>query len=127
MLQNDSGRGAESAPLLSSSQPDDVHANNDTKDSSLQSSTRSFYLSLALIFLLQAGVSASVAPTTSILEDLICRRYYSDSHYTSGQVDCKSEPVQTELAMLKGITSLFMLIPGRGCVLSWKACIINEM
>jgi len=117
MSQNDSGRGAECAPLLSSSQHDDSHANYDTKDNSLQSLTRSFYLSLALIFLLQAGVSASVAPTTSILEDLICQRYYGDGHYASGEVSCKAEPVQTELAMLKGMTSLFMLLPGTHSVL----------
>lgn len=70
-------------------------------------SRAAFYLALALIGLFQAGLAASVVPATALMENALCERQNGSLR------DCKGEAVQSELAMLKGIASLTLLIPGK--------------
>lgn len=76
------------------------------------SSMRPVLTSLLLIYLFQAGISASVAPTTDIIEGLICRNYYRNHEGTAGHSACKAEPIQSKLAALKGMSSLLTPLPG---------------
>src|SRR4051794_36061423 len=75
-----------------------------------------FYFTLILIFLMQAGLTATVPPTISILQELICVRYYTKQNslaqgsLSTAQRDCKAEPIQAELTMLKGIATLLLLL-----------------
>jgi len=72
-----------------------------------------FYLALSLIFLVQAGIAAAIAPTTAILESQICERYYGSSEASTQPVDCKVETVQSRLAMMRGVASMTSMIPGK--------------
>jgi len=91
----------EQTPLLS---PPETFAVPSKKD---VGSKPAFYLSLALIGLFQAGLAAPVVPATALMENILCRRLHDGSIS-----NCKDEAVQSELAMLKGITSLTFLVPG---------------
>ncbi|KAK6081575.1 ATP synthase F0 [Seiridium cupressi] len=65
-----------------------------------------FFLALALITLLQAGLIAPVVSSTGLLENVICQREHGSLR------DCKADDVQSKLAMFKGIASLTLMIPG---------------
>jgi len=66
-----------------------------------------FFLALALITLFQAGLAAPVVSATSLMENILCQRQHGSLR------DCKSEDVQSKLAMVKGIASLTFFIPGK--------------
>lgn len=93
---------------------------NSTRDgtSSDVGNRSAFFLALALIALLQAGLIAPVVSSTGLMENVICQREHGSLR------DCKAEDVQSKLAMLKGIASLTSLIPGtvggdRWCAGRW--------
>ena len=100
MRESEAAEG-EHAPLL---RPEDQISNHSAyrgaaSEQSPPKSNTPFYLALVLIFLVQAGLAAAVAPTTSVLEGLICTRYYCASQrevtistLEHGQ-DCKAEPI----------------------------------
>lgn len=59
---------------------------------------------------------AATAPQLQIFEDIICRQYYyslqGESNHTGQGVNCKIEPVQSELALINGWADTFQTIPG---------------
>ncbi|KAL4815394.1 major facilitator superfamily domain-containing protein [Aspergillus spinulosporus] len=74
-----------------------------------------FYVCLIILFIINGGISVSVPPTTSILQDLLCERHYAQRGLTlagTDELDCKIEPVQSSLSMLRGVVGLLMLLPG---------------
>ncbi|KAL4977122.1 hypothetical protein BDW66DRAFT_166044 [Aspergillus desertorum] len=74
-----------------------------------------FYVCLITIFIIDGGTSMSVPPTTSILQDLLCERHYAQQGLIlaeTNQPDCKIEPVQSSLSMLRGIVGVLTLLPG---------------
>ena len=71
-----------------------------------------FYLALALIALFQAGLAAPVVSAAALMEDALCRAQNGSLR------DCKNEAVQSQLAMLRGVASLTLLIPGTDCAQS---------
>ena len=77
------------------------------------SSTRLVLIGLLLIYLFQAGISASAAPSMDIIGDIICRHYHSDNEPGApGQSICKAGPMQSKLAGLKGMSALLTQLPG---------------
>jgi hypothetical protein len=74
-------------------------------------------LCTAHILLIDVGVSLQIAPLTRILESIICRSYYGDQYGGGGgtipEHMCKITAVQSELAMLKGWSSLFDCVPSK--------------
>ncbi|KAL3428844.1 hypothetical protein BDV09DRAFT_190632 [Aspergillus tetrazonus] len=74
-----------------------------------------FYVCLITLFIINGGGSMSVPPTTSILQDLLCERHYAQRGLTrpgTDELDCKIEPVQSSLSMLRGVVGLLALLPG---------------
>jgi MFS family permease len=74
-----------------------------------------FYVCLITLFIINGGASVSVPPTTSILQDLLCERHYAQRGLTragTDELDCKIEPVQSSLSMLRGVVGLLTLLPG---------------
>lgn len=74
-----------------------------------------FYVCLITLFIINGGGSMSVPPTTSILQDLLCERHYAQRGLTrpgTDEIDCKIEPVQSSLSMLRGVVGLLALLPG---------------
>lgn len=74
-------------------------------------------LCFVLLIIFEVGIYLQVTPMSKILEDVICRGYYPELSVTSaGRVEdprCKSADVQSELAVLRGWTATFDLVPGK--------------
>lgn len=68
----------------------------------------------ALILILDVVASVPTAPRMVIFEDIICRNHYASLQDGGGggAVDCKIEPVQSELAIINGWKETFDTIPG---------------
>ncbi|KAL4985081.1 hypothetical protein BDW68DRAFT_189949 [Aspergillus falconensis] len=74
-----------------------------------------FYVCLITLFIINGGAAMSVPPTTSILQDLLCERHYAQQGLALTEInelDCRIEPVQSSLSMLRGVVGLLMLLPG---------------
>lgn len=111
----------EATPLLqAASSANSSRASGDRQDegSSHQANLAkyTFYVALIVLFLINAGTVIAVPPTTSVLQDVICERYYARRMGTLlasvSERDCKAEPIQTSLTMAKGLVSLLLLLPG---------------
>ncbi|KAJ5175001.1 uncharacterized protein N7482_000878 [Penicillium canariense] len=80
-----------------------------------------FYVALIVLFLINAGTAIAVPPTTSVLQDVICERYYARQTGTLlasvSERDCKAEPIQTSLAMVKGLAGMDKSGPPSRCFL----------
>lgn len=66
-----------------------------------------------LVILLELEESVQRAPTIRLLENAICQRYYR-SDGPPGPIDermCKEEPIQVELAYVRGLLSFFDSLP----------------
>ncbi|KAI1163010.1 major facilitator superfamily domain-containing protein [Nemania serpens] len=107
----DDREATEQASLLPKS--DRPLSNQDETDDGNQFSTRSaFTVTIAISVLLMLAESTNLialAPRMAIFEDIICRQYYGD---IAGVVDCKIEPVQSELARINGWKRTFTMVPG---------------
>jgi hypothetical protein len=68
----------------------------------------------ALILILDVVASVPTVPRMVIFEDIICRNHYASLRDggDGGAVDCKIEPVQSELAIINGWKETFDSIPG---------------
>lgn len=108
----DDREATEQASLLPKS--DRPLSNQDETDDGNQFSTRSaFTVTIAISVLLMLAESTNLialAPRMAIFEDIICRQYYGD---IAGVVDCKIEPVQSELARINGWKRTFTMVPGK--------------
>ncbi|KAL6233931.1 hypothetical protein BDW75DRAFT_231562 [Aspergillus navahoensis] len=74
-----------------------------------------FYVCLIILSIINGGASMAVPPATSVLQDLLCERHYAQQGLTLTEInelDCKIEPVQSSLSILRGILGLLMLLPG---------------
>jgi len=75
-------------------------------------------LACALIVIYEMSLFLQFAPTTAIMESIICEDYYSkgSSVITSpddfNDEECKAAPIQTELALVLGWQPLFNSIAG---------------
>lgn len=66
-----------------------------------------------LILILDIVGAVPTAPRMVIFEDIICRNHYASSRDGADHViDCKIEPVQSELARINGWKETFDTIPG---------------
>ncbi|RDW93045.1 MFS transporter [Aspergillus mulundensis] len=104
---SDSASTSETTPLLPPSPPPSKVNEKNNK--------HVFYTCLLTLFVINSGASMSIPPTTSILQDLLCERHYAaESHGTLSvaDLDCKIEPVQSSLSMLRGMLGLMTLLPG---------------
>lgn len=66
------------------------------------------------IFVLVMSITLLTAPSTAIMENIICRSYYPDATTDIMIADarCKEAKVQGYLAMIRGWASTFECIPG---------------
>lgn len=73
-------------------------------------------LALALVVLYELQETAVFPPTVRLLEDAICRQHYArtDPGVPVIEAMCKTGPIQSELAFIRGWLSLFKTAPG-GC------------
>ncbi len=76
---------------------------------------RTIVFLLSLIILIEStGANLMVVPTTRILEDVICHRYY-DVQDLDNSIDerlCKTDAIQSKLAYLNGLVSVAEAIVG---------------
>lgn len=68
-------------------------------------------VAFTLVVLVDFAGVLTETPQTSILEDIICCRYYN-SHRTEARRDCTAGPVQAELATITQLFNTFNLVPG---------------
>ncbi|KAH6623941.1 MFS multidrug transporter [Chaetomium tenue] len=68
----------------------------------------------ALILILDVVASVPTAPRMVVFEGIICRNHYASLQDGGGggPIDCKIEPVQSELAIINGWKETFDTIPG---------------
>ncbi|KAL4738501.1 major facilitator superfamily domain-containing protein [Aspergillus similis] len=100
---------SETTPLVPPSTPPSSSINKEKNNRFV------FYVCLITLFIINGGASVSVPPTTSILQDLLCKRHYAQRGLTlagTDGLDCKIEPVQSSLSMLRGVVGLLTLLPG---------------
>ena len=105
----------ETTPLLAGDIP-----RSETSAEALRASKKLLILvaTSTLILLADFGFYLSAAPQTAIFERIICHKYYPDLN-TTAIVDsggesasiCKSEAVQSELALVNGWKDTFDMIP----------------
>lgn len=72
------------------------------------------------VFFIEAGIGMIVAPVTRIQEAIVCRQYYSTTDPSvvpaSGEIPeelCKNDKVQSELALIRGLSDLFDGLVGK--------------
>jgi hypothetical protein len=71
-----------------------------------------------LIFVIDFGSFMALSAQMAIMEQLICDDYYGKPGFdygtngTLGDALCKTEPVQSELALLNGWSETFSHVPG---------------
>jgi hypothetical protein len=96
----------EASPLLQTTQETPKPA---PKWSFQVQAPRHIVLLLALLILsLATGGALMTVPTTRILEDILCHRYYGDLQGRNGSIDeklCKVDDIQSDLAYLNGLIS----------------------
>lgn len=115
---------SETTPLLGRIPDEDVQqprGNNDSSGEFKSVDYHATYVILICSFLiLAADVAAfmSMAPLTRLLESVICQDYYrrnaafQDASTEIPEHMCKINPIQSELAMLKGWSAVFDCLPG---------------
>lgn len=105
----------ETTPLLAGDIP-----RTETSTEALRASKKLLILiaTSTLILLADFGFYLSAAPQTAIFERIICHSYYPDLNTTAivgidGETStiCKSEAVQSELALINGWKDTFDMIP----------------
>jgi len=120
------GAVSESSPLLSPSHDDHITNSDDNETKPHQPHPkflRVVILCVLSIFLIEVGDYMQRAPFMRILEDILCRQYYSSSPtlptfpHLDGKLQipessCKVPLIQSELAMLRGWDQMFSCIPG---------------
>ena len=76
---------------------------------------------IVTVFLIEIGDYMMRAPTTRIMEDIICRHYYDSLETVPIGIDltkpipednCKVPAIQAELAMIRGWDMTFSCLPG---------------
>lgn len=71
-------------------------------------------LAFIFVFFIEAGIGMVIAPMTRLQEAIVCRQYYSTADPTvipsSGEIAedlCKNDIIQSELALVRGLSDLF--------------------
>ena len=115
----------EQAPLLSNTPSQGYngtqdHPREDTsqdakKEIDYSAAASRYILKLCIILLIFNFVQFSgYAPLTAVMEDIICKSYYSSGESSSlDEYDCKTAPVQRELAFVKGYKDTLSQIPSK--------------
>lgn len=89
-------------------------------------------LAFLFVFFIEAGIGMIVAPVTRLQEAIVCRQYYTSADPSvipaSGEIAeelCKNEKVQSELALIRGISDLFDGLVGELVYHFWPSnCLI---
>ncbi len=73
-----------------------------------------------LIVILATGGGLLIVPTTRLVEDILCHRFYGDIKGLTGPIDeklCKDDSIQSELAYITGMITTMEALAGRslGC------------
>jgi hypothetical protein len=111
---------SESSPLLNSTAPNEEHQSVPPILSSWTTTQWRLMIAGAILLLtINFGLYLSVAPQIEVFEQAICQRYQSAINDTAlgptiirVQDDiCKSEPVQSELAVVLGWKDTFQNLP----------------
>lgn len=73
-----------------------------------------FYVFLLIVFL-ELEESVQKAPTIRLLENAICSQHYQHEPGTGNIKEsmCKTPPIQSRLAHIRGALSLFDAVPGK--------------
>lgn len=69
----------------------------------------------AIVLLLTSTANLALVPTTTILEGIVCRKYYADTHLDPPEPvsdRCKVAPIQSEVAYINGWKDSLEILPG---------------
>ncbi|KAF2476025.1 MFS general substrate transporter [Lindgomyces ingoldianus] len=104
--------GSEAASLLASNQ-NDAATRDVVRRVPRKNISRLTLCCLALFFIVEMFNFVTYAPLTVLFENVICDAYYSkrSSTRSGGYYDCKIEPIQGDLARLKGWKGFFDTLP----------------
>ena len=105
------GSLTEEAPLLR------IQGEDEPKHLYRQNTT---ILAFVAIFLFELGIGTMTPAINSVMEDIICRDYYSiagNPLSLSGDPRCKVSEIQGKLAMLRGWQTTFDCIPALVCAI----------
>ena len=108
----------ESTPLFAHQSPSEISV---TYLGGRPPHIRRAILSIAAVTLtLSMSMHISLVPQTAILQDIICRKYYTQEHFNSGvqrapslEEKCKIEPIQSEVAYVNGWRDVTETLPGK--------------
>ncbi|PYI35294.1 MFS multidrug transporter [Aspergillus indologenus CBS 114.80] len=103
----------ETTPLLQDTPEDPIQAQDTAKSPSSSSWVTLVVLLCGGAVLFDLANSLGSAAQTAIMENIVCKHYYSTA--ASGHLDadsCKIEPIQTEIALIAGWKDTFETIPG---------------
>ncbi|OKL60951.1 hypothetical protein UA08_03240 [Talaromyces atroroseus] len=103
----------ESTPLLATEQVEGQGQDSqyNVQPTSAHQSTSILALVCTLLMLIDISGFLGMAPQMQIFEDIICQNYYATGNRTSLH-DCKTEPVQSELAIIQAYKDTFDQLPG---------------
>lgn len=108
------GGASESSPLLSN--------NVEAVDALSHRRRRAILLLYAFAFTMMLGDNLQPAALIEIFENLICNAYYKEEmplDEVLGKRDCKVQPVQKELALVRGLQQFVPLIPALLCTVPY--------
>jgi hypothetical protein len=74
---------------------------------------------IALYFMMEMFDMVTVAPLVALYENAICMTYYGPDDAWNTRHSCKIQPIQRELALVRGWKGFFDAIPGcnASCIL----------
>ncbi|KKK16935.1 hypothetical protein ARAM_003759 [Aspergillus rambellii] len=102
----------ENTPLLSSGDTPPASILGPKKPGKL----RVLVITSILVLAVDFGLYLTIVPQTDIFENIICRNYLANTNQPTPAVPpvnlCKSEPVQSELALVNGWKETFDVLPG---------------
>lgn len=104
---------AESRPLIVADEPSDFLVERTTKT---WASSLVIISIAAIIFMLEVSSAIAVTPQVQILEAIVCKKYHDGTSlgmlHPSDDPRCKTEPIQTEVALINGWKNTFEMVPG---------------
>ncbi|THY32782.1 hypothetical protein D6D01_02447 [Aureobasidium pullulans] len=120
---------AEARPLIVADESSDLLMKRTTKT---WTSLHAIISIAVIVFMLEVSSAIAITPQIQILEAIVCEKYYDRTSlaisHPSNDQSCKTEPIQTEVALINGWKNTFEMVPGtkKVILLAMLGCLLSD-
>ncbi|KAI5203412.1 hypothetical protein E4T39_04261 [Aureobasidium subglaciale] len=120
---------AEARPLIVADGPSGLMVRRTTKT---WASLHVIISIAAIVFMLEVSSAIALTPQIQILETIVCEKYYDRTSpsilHPSDDERCKTEAIQTEVALINGWKNTFEMVPGtkKVTLLAMLGCLLSD-